>query len=205
MDREELGERRLPLSRLAAHAPKIREVLAASCDYYSCECHRDVKLAREMGLTAPVLPVFPNAGGFDLDELGRSGASRAPRPNAAGIVLKGYQNWAGRALVGLKAFELLGGDILRKHRIVTYTCTDDVKMAAELTAQKIGVPIEVLPHLTHDVMMDWFGQARVYLGLSISDGICTSMLEVDGHGERLPDPVRHRKPSSAPTSGSPTA
>ena len=51
--------------RLAEHEPKIREVLK-QCDYYSCECYRDVELAKKYGFKGKVLPVFPNTGGFDL-------------------------------------------------------------------------------------------------------------------------------------------
>jgi hypothetical protein len=43
--------------RLPAHAQKIRAVMEA-CDYYHCECMRDVKLAQEFGLKGEVLPVF---------------------------------------------------------------------------------------------------------------------------------------------------
>ena len=48
--------------RLAAHAERIKSVLAA-CTHYSCECQRDVELAREYGFKGEVLPVFfPPAG-----------------------------------------------------------------------------------------------------------------------------------------------
>ncbi|MBW1897871.1 MAG: hypothetical protein JRI61_02285 [Deltaproteobacteria bacterium] len=52
--------------RLAEHEPKIRAVLESS-DYYSCECKRDVELARKYGFKGKVLPVFSNTGGFDLE------------------------------------------------------------------------------------------------------------------------------------------
>src|SRR6185369_2760109 len=53
--------------RLKSHKDIIRRILA-SCDYYSCECHRDVDLAREYGFKGEVLPVFPNTGGYDLEK-----------------------------------------------------------------------------------------------------------------------------------------
>ena len=72
-----------------------------NCDYYSCECERDVVLAREYGLRGEVLPVFPNAGGFDLAlcETLRQPGRTSERKS---ILLKGYQSWAGRALTGLQ-------------------------------------------------------------------------------------------------------
>ncbi len=36
-------------------------------DFYLCECQGDVGLAKAFGLKGKVLPVFPNAGGFDLE------------------------------------------------------------------------------------------------------------------------------------------
>jgi hypothetical protein len=52
--------------RLPEHEKKIREVLYG-CDYYTCECERDIALSKEFGFKGRILPVFPNTGGFDLD------------------------------------------------------------------------------------------------------------------------------------------
>jgi hypothetical protein len=97
--------------RLAEHRERVRTVVE-NCDYYSCECERDVFLAREYGLRGEVLPVFPNTGGFDLEKC------KALRPpgNTSGrkiILLKGYQTWAGRALSGLRALARCGDIQLR--------------------------------------------------------------------------------------------
>src|SRR6185436_10223463 len=53
--------------RLAEHKTKIEAVLV-NCDYYSCECQRDVKLARDLGFKKKTLPVFPNTGGIELSK-----------------------------------------------------------------------------------------------------------------------------------------
>jgi glycosyltransferase involved in cell wall biosynthesis len=37
--------------------------------------------------------------------------------------------------------------------------------------------VEIIPSCTHDDMLRLYGQARIYLGLSISDAISTSLLE----------------------------
>ena len=54
--------------RLSEHRERIKSVLA-NCDYYSCECQRDVDLARMYGYSGKVLPVLPNAGGYDLKKI----------------------------------------------------------------------------------------------------------------------------------------
>jgi len=87
-------------ARLREHQDRVRAVLE-NCDYYSCECERDIALAREYGLRAEVLPLFPNAGGFDLtacESLRQPGHISKRKL----ILLKGYQSWAGRALIGLQ-------------------------------------------------------------------------------------------------------
>lgn len=161
--------------RFPEHAARIREVLGA-CDIYDCECHRDVRLGREFGFHGPVWPVLPNAGGYDVERLK---SLRAPGPASARrlIALKGYQGWAGRALVGLRAIEL-AADALKGYRVAVYSAlTEDVHIAARLTALSTGIPIEIVPHQSHDDMMRLHGQARISIGLSISDSISTSLLE----------------------------
>jgi glycosyltransferase involved in cell wall biosynthesis len=162
--------------RLAEHREQVRAVLA-NCDYYSCECERDVVLAHEHGLRGEVLPVIPNTGGFDLTacELLRLPGSISNRKL---ILLKGYQGWAGRALSGLRALARCA-DVLKAHgySVAVYSSSPDVNLAVELFAQETGVPIEIIPPCAHNEMLKKYGQARVYLGLSISDAISTSLLE----------------------------
>ena len=160
--------------RLAEHRPRIQEVLATA-DFYSCECNRDVALARDMGFSGDVLPVLPNSGGFAVDASARL---RQPGPVSGRrlILLKGYQGWAGRALVGLRALALCAGD-LQGYRVAIYAASPEVKIAAELLSRSSGIPIEIVPHSSHDDMLRLFGQARAYIGLSISDAISTSLLE----------------------------
>ena len=160
--------------RLAEHVDKIKAVLAA-CDYYLCECQRDVQLAKEMGLRGEVLPVFPNTGGFDL---ARVAQFRQPGPTSARrlILLKGYQHFAGRALVGVRAIALCASE-LQGYRVAIYLASPEVKIAAELASQSTGIPIDLIPRCSHDDMLRLYGRARVYIGLSISDAISTSLLE----------------------------
>jgi glycosyltransferase involved in cell wall biosynthesis len=160
--------------RLAEHINKIKDVLE-KCDYYSCECQRDVMLARQLGFKGKVLPVLPNTGGFDIER-----AAQLRQPGAASgrrlILLKGYQHWAGRALVGLRALALCA-DSLKDYRVAIPLAGDDVKIAAELVSQTTGIPIEIIPRCSHEEMLRRYGQARISIGLSISDAISTSLLE----------------------------
>jgi len=160
--------------RLAGHKPKIEAVLSY-CDYYSCECQRDIALAKELGFTGETLPVFPNTGGFNLEKMMFLRGSESPATRRI-ILLKGYQNWAGRALVGLQALRQCA-DLLQGYTIAISVASQDVQIAAELFSQDTEIPIEIIPFVEHDEMLRYYAQSRIYIGLSISDAISTSLLE----------------------------
>ena len=160
--------------RLDAHREKIRAVLT-ECDFYSAECHRDIRLAEEMGVKGERLPVLPNCGGFDL---ARCRDLRQPGPTSARrlILLKGYQDWHGRALFALRAMELCATE-LQGYRIGLYSASSDVRMAAELLSKSTGIPIDVVEWCSHEDMLRLQGRARIHIGINITDGISISVLE----------------------------
>lgn len=160
--------------RLPEHVEKIKATLS-TCDYYDCECRRDVDLARAFGFKGDVLPVLPNTGGFDIErmhQLREHGPTSARRL----IMLKGYQNWAGRALVGLRAIELSSA-LLKGYSVAVYLANEDVRIAAELISHATGIPIKIIPRTSHEDILRLHGRARVSIGLSIGDAASTSMLE----------------------------
>jgi hypothetical protein len=166
--------------RLKEHKPRIRQTLSAF-DYYSCECQRDVDLARAYGFKGEVLPVFPNSGGFDLQHVS---ALRSPGPVSGrrSVLLKGYQNWAGRALVGIRALERCA-DLLKGYDIAIYSANSDVRISAELFEKSTGVPTRIIPEGSpHEEILKLHGRSRVFIGLSISDAISTSLLEAMAMG-----------------------
>ena len=166
--------------RLGAHKSRIQEVLTA-CDYYSCECRRDVCLAKGLGFEGTVLPVFPNTGGFDLQELAQLRSAGLVSDRKI-IMLKGYQHFAGRALVGLRALERCM-DVLSGYEVVIYSAAASVEVAAELFCQSTGIKTTIIPNDTpHRHIMALHGKARISLGLSISDAISTSLLEAIAMG-----------------------
>lgn len=160
--------------RLKEHAERIKAVLAA-CTHYSCECQRDVVLGKAFGFTGEVLPVLPNTGGFDLEQiqsLRESGLTSARRV----IALKGYQGWAGRALVGLRALALCA-DVLKDYSVVIYSAAPEVEIAAELLQYSTGISVTIMAKTSHEELLRLHGRARISLGLSISDAISISFLE----------------------------
>lgn len=170
-------------SRFPEHKNKIQEVLAG-CDYFSSECNRDVCLAKDLGLTGKALPALPVTGGYNIkkiDKYRKPGNSSDRRI----IMLKGYQGWAGRAMIGLRALERCA-DLLKGYTIKIYSIAEpDSPMpeAIEKAIKKTGLSIEIVPLSTpHDQLLKLHGQARISIGLSITDGISTSLLEAIAMG-----------------------
>ncbi len=164
-------------NRMADHKQRIYELLQQA-DYYECECQRDVHIAQELGMKAIPLPIAPVAGGIDLQLATQ--LRLVEKPSARRIIaMKGYQNWAGRALFGLRALELCA-DVLQSYKVVMFSAVpfDDMQIAATLFSQKTGIPIEIVPGgQPHSAILELLASARLYIGLSISDGISTSMLD----------------------------
>lgn len=156
---------------------QYRRALAATLDRidgYFAECARDARLARELGMTAPVIGVQPIGGGFDLDwffSLRTSGLSSRRKV----IMLKGYSGLLGRSHVALESIGRMA-DRLRHCTIVVYAA-DDLRPDAIRVIRDLGLSVRILPHLPYEDLMRWHGRARCSIALSASDGICTSAIE----------------------------
>lgn len=160
--------------RLQKHRGKIQEVLSKA-NYFSCECARDSKLARKFGFEGVIFPELPVSGGFDLSALEPIRTKKTSSRQL--IMLKGYQGWSGRALVGLHALELCA-ELLANYTILIFSASSEVQLAAELFSEKTGVITKILTNQTpHHEILKLHGLARIYIGLGISDGISVSMQE----------------------------
>ncbi len=156
------------------HRKRIVDLLA-NCNYYSCECFRDVELAIKYGFKGVVLPVFPVTGGFDLNSI-KALSYNGKTSDRKLIMLKGYHGWAGRALIGLKALENCH-ELLRDYTIITYLTDKIVKKEVRKVIKRTRLNIKVIREKTHEGILRRHGQARISIGLSITDGISISFLE----------------------------
>ena len=165
--------------RFPKHRAKLQALLKLA-DTYSAECRRDVALARELGFTGEALPVIPNAGGLSKADLS---IPLLPPDKRKTIALKGYHGWVGRAKVALNAVGELAPE-LSGYQIVVHSANRSVLKLAKQIASRTG--LEITAHgkgaLSHQKMLEVFAQSKIYVGLSESDGISTSMLEAMAMG-----------------------
>ena len=165
--------------RFPRHLKKIRDLLKLA-DAYSAECHRDVSLARKYGFSGVVLPVIPNSGGFATADLEPPLLAPSQRNT---IAIKGYHGWVGRAKVALQAVSMLSEE-LEGQKIVVFSSNWSVVALAYRISKRTGLKIRTRAKgkLSHREMLDLFAESAIYIGLSASDGISTSMLEAMAMG-----------------------
>ena len=166
-------------SRFEKHHSKIMRLLS-QIERYSAECERDVVLAIELGFKGIIMPVVPNAGGFPLNDLEVKNPEIATRRI---IAVKGYQSFVGRASISLAAIRACKSE-LRGYQVVIYSANLQTVFRAKLIKLLDGIEIQVhrKKKLSHNEMKNLFSNSAIYLGVSLSDGISTSLLEAMAFG-----------------------
>ncbi|NBU23642.1 MAG: glycosyltransferase, partial [Actinobacteria bacterium] len=165
--------------RFPKHREKLVKLLSLA-DYYSAECTRDIGLAKNLGFKGVSRPVIPNAGGFSEADLAIDLGDVQGRKK---IAIKGYQGWVGRAVTALDSIALLS-DQLEGFELVIYSANLKTIRHAKKLEKTTGLKFTIHPKgaLTHKQVLELFRQSRVYVGLSESDGISTSLLEAMAMG-----------------------
>ena len=160
------------------HRAKIIRLLQIA-SFYSAECQRDIEIVRRLGYMGITMPVIPNSGGINLDKIQKNTLPPSQRKK---IIIKGYTGFVGQALVALKACEA-AAIYLRGYEVVLYSASFKARLRALVLRhiQKIKVTI-VEKRTPHSKMLEHFSHSRIYIGISLSDGISTSLLEAMATG-----------------------
>jgi glycosyltransferase involved in cell wall biosynthesis len=160
------------------HKQKIIQLLKIA-SFYSAECHRDIDIVKQLGYTGKTMPVIPNSGGVSIKELPKDSLPPSQRKK---IMIKGYTGFVGQALVALKACELVA-DHLRGYEVVIYSASLKTRIRAIKLRYFHQIRVTILKkRIPHQEMLKHFSEARVYIGISLSDGISTSLLEAMATG-----------------------
>jgi glycosyltransferase involved in cell wall biosynthesis len=160
------------------HKAKIIQLLQIA-SYYSAECQRDIEIVERLGYNGATMPVIPNRGGINLDEIPKSSLPPSQRKK---IMIKGYTGFVGQALIAIKACEL-AAEHLRGYEIVIYSASIKSRIRSLKLRFLHKVNVKILEKQTsHVEMLQHFSEARIYMGISLSDGISTSLLEAMATG-----------------------
>jgi hypothetical protein len=173
--------------RFPKHKAKLQKLMRLA-DVYSAECERDVVLARNLGFTGQAMPVIPNAGGFSEADFAIPRLAPSERKT---IALKGYHGWVGRAKVSLEAVREMSEE-LQGYKIIVYSANKSVLKLARQVAKQTRLEIKAFGKgaMSHKQVLKMFAKSKIYVGLSESDGISTSMLEAMAMGASRFKPQR---------------
>ncbi len=157
------------------HVESIRNVLGA-CDFLMCNCRRDLRLAKEYGFEGRFLGFFQGGGGYPLEEIREL---RQPGPVAARrvIAIKGSQNQFGQSLLCIEALRLCAANLETYTVKIYHLNNQPIRTAAAELSRETGVTVELVPRSPHRTIWSIFGQSRLAIGISRSDGIPNSMVE----------------------------
>lgn len=167
--------------RFRLHKNRLSRLLKMA-DEYSCECDRDVDLASEFGFRGKVHEVLPNAGGISDTILDSNMSSNLPSSRRI-ILVKGYTRFVGLANIALESLAKVGNDI-SDFEIVVYSTDPKTRRIIKRLKRTTNLNIRAIAKhgMSHEQMLQLFSSARIYIGISRSDGISTSLLEAMSTG-----------------------
>lgn len=159
--------------KLPRHREKLVTIFG-QVDACWSECRRDVGIARSLGHAGRVFDPIPASGGMHFDNLLNIGQPPSQRRK---MLIKGYHGWAGRGMHILSAV-YLAAEALRDYEILVTLPSAGMAEMVEEIASHTGIKITIAPYLPshHDAMVR-LRECRMVVGLGISDGISTTLLE----------------------------
>ncbi|QHI35240.1 hypothetical protein IMCC3317_05860 [Kordia antarctica] len=160
------------------HKKRIDKLLS-QIDFLFTDNLRDISLAKKYGFQGKALGSFPGGGGFLIDE-----SIIKPVETRKLILVKGYHHWAGRALHALKALEN-NLELIKNYQIHVYAAHPIVIAEIERLQSEFSLNITYTARgieESHDSLLSKFGQAKIAIGISVTDGIPNTLLEAMLYG-----------------------
>ena len=167
--------------RFKRHEVQLRNLLP-QVDLLSMECARDVGIAKQLGFTGEIFPPFPVTGGYELSTNSSSLVNTQPSLRKT-ILIKGHTRFVGRGLIALEAIERLSNS-LKGYEIIVYSADPQAARKVRKLQRKTQLNIRSFKRgeLPHRELLSLFGSSRIYVGISLSDGISVSLQEAIVHG-----------------------
>ena len=162
--------------RFKKHEAQLKNLLP-QVDLLSMECSRDIAIAKEFGFVGEIFPPFPVTGGYEL-LVQKSDSPRTPPSARKVILIKGHTRFVGRGLIALDAIEKVA-DLLADYEIIVYSADPQAvrKVRKLVKDTQLNVRSFRRGELPHYELLSLFKSARIYIGISLSDGISVSLQE----------------------------
>jgi glycosyltransferase involved in cell wall biosynthesis len=156
--------------KLQSHKQRLEKLLSRT-DFLLTERQVDLKIAQELGFHGKsISPAYVTVGS---DVFEKNWVSPSLRTK---IVVKGYQDNHGRALNALQALTLIPNAI-SDFTVVVISSSEAVRVYVEFLNSIHNMNIVCAPKMSHSEIMNLFAESRLYIGLSMSDGISNTMIE----------------------------
>jgi len=154
---------------------RLREIKAClpHIDYMFADCARDITIAKKHGFKGASLGVYPTGGGYDLAELTNF---RKPLKERNIILIKGYEHHFGRCNMVLQALLSLKQE-LSDYKILVYADNEAVQMFVSKYGLDRWSNFKLLGKISQKELIKLKGEALIYIGNSISDGMPNTVLE----------------------------
>ena len=154
------------------HLEQAEEVLP-EIDFLFTDCDRDYKIAKEHGFKGEFLGSFPGGGGFDLKDFENY---RKPLKEKRILLIKGYQGDLGRCIQVLQAVEVLKKELMN-YKVVVFGGAPEVMEYVSQSPVGDWKNFKIYSKLSHQRVLKLMGEALLYIGNSISDGMPNTLLE----------------------------
>lgn len=154
------------------------EIFLKRVNYLITDCNRDFKIVQDLGYKNFFLGVFPGNGGVEIE---REYIKRVDDRNT--ICIKGYEDGVGKAILVLKAIELLQLDETIDFLIFSAdTIVEDYLEKSDYFRTKSVEIISRHSFMSNKLLLQKLGRCSLYIGNSSSDGMPNSLLEAMGMG-----------------------
>lgn len=165
--------------RFPRHLKRISKVLGL-VDTYTYECDRDLRIARsDLKPSAKEIQI-PNTGGLPESNYAMPVLEPSRRST---VVVKGHQDKWGKAKIAIAGL-VNNRDHLANYNVVLYSVPLFQRFGFSQTLKKAGIKFTIFGKgaLSHPEMIELFSRARIYIGVSTSDGLPSSALEAMSTG-----------------------
>lgn len=149
-------------------------------NYLITDCKRDYTIAVQNGFKNIFSGVFPGNGGILIDKKYIKTFN-----DRNGLLIKGYEDGVGKALIVIKALQLIPLELLNNFKITIYSADEIVKKEIEETPFLHSLNIEILNRnefIANEELLKLMGNSVVHIANSISDGMPNVLLEAIGMG-----------------------